>query len=209
MKLTQDQRVSLYELTLSTGRPDSSTRRLVELGLAESGSGKFGGYVRITAKGRAFTATFTRDEQLAILAPDTVTGRDAPGIAGGSAPPTHPAAEIQAKRPSSHTHVATKPPAASLKVGAPSPKSKLGNSKAPKASMSPAGSAAVCRETSNAESVGSVPSTPPNAVRVTTGARVVYYPLDTYEKLNGQKKRVFTRNRFYRSYALEASGGDV
>ena len=59
MKLTADQRESLYELTFCTGRPTVDTARLVELGLVEQGKGRFGFYVRITAKGRALTNTWS------------------------------------------------------------------------------------------------------------------------------------------------------
>ena len=68
MKLTRIEQAALYELTFSTGRADASTQRLRELGLVECGAGKFGTWVKITAKGRALANTFTREDQLSMLA---------------------------------------------------------------------------------------------------------------------------------------------
>ena len=67
MKLTDAEKLSLYELTISTGRPDSETPRLAKLGLVEQGSGRFGGYVRITAKGKALALSWPKDEQVRLL----------------------------------------------------------------------------------------------------------------------------------------------
>lgn len=93
MKLTRDEQSSLYELTISTGRADASTARLVQLGLVEAGTGKFGNWVKITAKGRALANTFTREEQLAFLSMSAASGghADPPPSPGFARKKTQPA----------------------------------------------------------------------------------------------------------------------
>lgn len=56
MKLSEAEHQHLHDLAVALDRPQKETARLVKLGLAENGQGKFGVWARITKKGREFIA---------------------------------------------------------------------------------------------------------------------------------------------------------
>jgi hypothetical protein len=62
MRLTASQHEHLQELSIALARPTADSDVLVQRGLAERGKGKFGEWVRITAKGKAEAdSRMTRD----------------------------------------------------------------------------------------------------------------------------------------------------
>jgi hypothetical protein len=190
VKLTEDEREFLRVAKHTTSKPYIDVTRLVEAGYLTFASGRFGQFVKITEAGRK-------------IAPDTARGDAGVGagpsdeLTPGAGPPVRRKALSGARKPDTVVSPSPQPPATPHEAGAVS-----NRASAPKAQPAPA----IPSGRSRSASIGH-PS--PNAIRVTSGRRVTYYPLKNEGSLRGEKQRVVTSNKLLKSYPVEASAADV
>jgi hypothetical protein len=198
--LTALQHEHLYELSIALARPTADSDALVELGLAERGKGKFGEWVRITAKGKAEVDS-ARMADRGARAASTVLRRSEK-----TTPRFMPAAvEAKALLPlSACTRTATTrvSAAAGAHTSPPSVKHALSH----ECAASQSGDVSTSRRPSHRK-VSSGQAAMVDAIRVTRGKRVTYYPMSMSASIqNGEHCK--TGNRFYRSFSVAASAED-
>ncbi|TXH45786.1 MAG: hypothetical protein E6Q97_30785 [Desulfurellales bacterium] len=226
----------LLEADTSTTLPNTEAHWLLaQGGLLTIDHSRFGLYCTITPAGKAELDRMSgRGGRAAsqvvpapVKKPETSLSEAAaePAKAGAScevaAPRNRRKAAKQAEPTPDQVQAASKPPAAPLKAGAPSkiaPGVSLATRSAGRARRPTAKLHGDQARISNPSAVSDKPvvqrapgtsSITPNAVRVTVGAKVTYYPLSMFEALNGTKHRVRTVNKLYRAYPLAASVGDL
>jgi hypothetical protein len=207
MKLAPDALQHLYDLGICTNRPQDTSVPLVKAGLAVAGKGRFGEYVRITDKGRQHLNALperTRDE-LAIGYCNGVT-KDA--LEQNTRRIARQAGVVIADSPTpSNT-----PPTEPLKAGATKYKPRTaapGSSVDQTASRdapprdNPGRARRPTRRETTPKAVPPAPRVTPNALRVISGAKAIYYPIGT-KVSHGEVRQVFTRNKFFKPYNLAA-----
>ena len=183
VKLTEPQRQHMHDLCVAADRPQPESAALVKHGLAQTGKGRYGEWVRLTQKGLDLVKSAPIHERVAreaqtiarsLESDDTLDARGAAQrneLLGMSPVPSTARGEKQAARKSA-SKAATSPPAAPLQAG--EPPSNSTPAKLPKQLA--------------------VSTVAPNAVRITHGRSYIYYPLSSFGKLNDASKiRVRTR----------------
>lgn len=179
----------LVEAACSTLKPNTEAHWvLAQEGLLRIASGRFGLYCELTEVGKRRHATpeATAGSAKAETSCEAATPRSRRKVAKQAVPDNAP--------------VANTPPATPLQAGASSPP---GRARRPAARTLPPTPA------KRAVQRAPGPLQKPNAVRVTLGTRVTYYPVSMFGALHGEKIRVITKNKLYRSCSLEASTADV
>lgn len=209
----------LFEHAEVTQRPHSQAHWfLAGQGYLQIKHGKFGQASEITPEGRRYLDRMSRrgggaTSQVVpapVKKPDSNSSPEATtgpaksrALPRGAAPrPRRVAAKEAGQTPDYVDITANSPPAVPLKAGAPND-----DTTAPLRGKAPRQTAHTRRETNNKSRRTSGPT--PNAVRVTTGSKVTYYPLSMYEVVHGSKHRVRTLNKTYRAYPVAASISDV
>lgn len=212
MKLSSAEAVHLMELAICTSYQCGETPALVSKGLAVTGKSRFAEWAKITPDGLALVKSWPIEKRVKLegdvvnqcVAPALAKleqelgkkpgrrERAAPGVlaAEKGEQPSMPATRRRTSAPS------PLPGAASVAVVSPAPSSVSGRQPRPHAEArisAPRGR----------------PETVPNAVRITLGSKVTYYPLSNWDSIkHASKQRCVTKNKFYRPLPLSAAAND-
>lgn len=211
MKLSSAEAVHLMELAICTSYQCAETPALVSKGLAVTGKSRFAEWAKITPDGLALVKSWPIEKRVKLegdvvnqcVAPALAKleqelgkkpsrrERAAPGVlaAEKGEQPSMPATRRRTPAPS------PLPGAANVAVVSPAPSSVSGR-KLRATQVAPA------KELARPETV-------PNAVRITLGTKVTYYPLSNWGSIkHASKQRCVTKNKFYRPLPLSAAAND-
>lgn len=212
MRLTASQHEHLQELSIALARPTADSTALVQRGLAEQGHGKFGKWVRITAAGRKEAEK--DGKEAGFLLTNSRMMRDR----GARAASTVSLRSVKTKdqsMPAAATPLPSAPtcdvPPASQSSQRPAPNAAPVQGRRRRTSRAlsddAAGAASASHRPSRYEACSSGQAAMVDAIRVTRGKRVMYYPMSMSTSIqNG--KHCKTGNPFYRSLPVAASTQD-
>lgn len=226
MRLTASQHEHLQELSIALARPTADSDALVKRGLAEQGKGKFGEWVRITAKGKAeMDSRMTRDrgaraastvssvpQKRTTVMPAAVEAKVPPPLGACTrTATTRASAAAGSHTPSASTKHALPPECdASEAEGVPNATPVQGRRRrTPSYALGDgaAGVASPSRRPSRSEVSSSGHAAMVDAIRVRHGIKVTYYPISMSTSIqNGEHCK--TGNPFYRSLPVAASAQD-
>lgn len=189
-KLTLAEEQHLMDLVIaSIDRIQPETPALVERGLAISGRGRWGTWVRATKAGEALTQTWSFEKRNRLVHAWTESMIPQCNSSTTARRETAPKASVP---------IAADPQVAKRPV---TPERRARTTSAPPSS--PVGRTAPPVRPRTAEPA-------PNAIRVTIGNKATYYPVTAAKSLkHGTIEHVVTSNKHYRSYPVAASAADT
>lgn len=189
--LTLAEEQHLMDLVIaSIDRIQPETPALVERGLAISGRSRWGTWVRATKAGEALTQSWSFEKRNRLVHAWTES----------MIPQCNSSTARRETVPKASVPIAADPQVAKRPV---TPERRARPTSAP-----PPGPTA--RVTPPVRSTGKAAGLAPNAVRVSIGNKVTYYPVTAAKSLkHGTIEHVVTSNKPYRSYPVAASAADT